>query len=39
MTTTKTNYKYIEIDTQVNPRIAGTTLKVVEIIETQQAYG
>lgn len=36
--TVKTDYKYIEITSQQVPIIAGTTLKVVEIVETQQAY-
>ena len=36
--TVKTDYKYIELTPQQVPIIAGTTLKVVELIEAQQAY-
>lgn len=36
--TVKTDYKYIELTPQQVPIIAGTTLKVVELIEAHQAY-
>lgn len=39
MTLTATEYKYIERDEQQVPYIAGTTLKVVELVEAQRAYG
>ncbi|MBP0020134.1 MAG: DUF433 domain-containing protein [Cyanobacteria bacterium SBLK] len=39
MTATKTDYKYIEINEAGTPRIAGNTMKVVEIIEAKNAYG
>jgi uncharacterized protein (DUF433 family) len=34
-----TGYKYIELDEQEVPYIAGTTMKVIELVEAQQAYG
>ena len=34
-----TEYKYIELDEQQVPYIAGTTMKVVELVEAQRAYG
>lgn len=34
----KTDYKYIELTPQQIPMVSGTTIKVVEIIEAQQAY-
>ncbi|NJK75459.1 MAG: DUF433 domain-containing protein [Oscillatoriales cyanobacterium RU_3_3] len=39
MTLTKTDYKYIELDERNVPIIAGTTMKVVELVEAQIAYG
>jgi uncharacterized protein (DUF433 family) len=39
MTLTTTEYKYIELDEQKIPYIAGTTMKVVELVEAQHAYG
>jgi uncharacterized protein (DUF433 family) len=39
MTLTATEYKYIELDEQQVPYIAGTTMKVVELVEAQHAYG
>jgi uncharacterized protein (DUF433 family) len=39
MTLTKTDYKYIELDERNLPIIAGTTMKVVELVEAQIAYG
>lgn len=39
MTLTKTDYKYIELDERKVPIIAGTTMKVVELVEAQIAYG
>ncbi|MFM7450204.1 MAG: DUF433 domain-containing protein [Leptolyngbyaceae cyanobacterium] len=39
MAQTATDYKYVELDEQQVPYIAGTTLKVVELVEAQQAYG
>lgn len=39
MALTATDYKYIELDEQQIPHIAGTTMKVIELVEAQQAYG
>lgn len=39
MTITATEYKYIELDNKGVPIIAGTTMKVVELVEAQMAYG
>lgn len=39
MTLTTTEYKYVELDEQQIPYIAGTTMKVVELVEAQHAYG
>jgi uncharacterized protein (DUF433 family) len=39
MTLTATEYKYIELDEQQIPFIAGTTMKVIELVEAQRAYG
>jgi len=39
MTITATEYKYIELDDKGVPVIAGTTMKVVELVEAQMAYG
>jgi uncharacterized protein (DUF433 family) len=39
MALTTTEYKYIELDEQRIPYIAGTTMKVVELVEAQHAYG
>jgi hypothetical protein len=38
MTFTATDYKYIELNEQQIPYIAGTTMKVVELVEAQHAY-
>jgi uncharacterized protein (DUF433 family) len=39
MTLIATEYKHIQLSDRNVPIIAGTTLKVVEVIEAQQAYG
>jgi uncharacterized protein (DUF433 family) len=39
MTFTATNYQYIQLNEQNSPVIAGTTMKVVELVEAQNAYG
>ncbi len=39
MTLTRTDHKYVELDERNVPIIAGTTMKVVELIEAQRAYG
>jgi uncharacterized protein (DUF433 family) len=39
MTLTTTEYKHIQINEHNVPIIAGTTMKVIELIEAQQAYG
>src|SRR4028119_669350 len=39
MTLTKTEYKYIELNEDNVPIIAGTTMKVVELVMAQIAYG
>lgn len=38
MTLTATEYKYIELDERHVPIIAGTTMKVVELITSVKAY-
>jgi len=38
-TTLKTEYKYIERDERNVPIIAGTTMKVIELVEAKIAYG
>jgi len=35
----KTEYKHVELDERNVPLIAGTTMKVVEIVMAQRAYG
>lgn len=37
MTLTKTDYKYIELNQDNVPIIAGTTMKIVELVEAQIA--
>lgn len=39
MTLTATEYKYIQLDERNVPIIAGTTMKVVELITSVKAYG
>ena len=39
MTTTLTDYKYIAIDHRGVPIIAGFTLKVIDLVMAQIAYG
>lgn len=39
MTLTATDYKYVELNERNIPIIAGTTMKVVELVEAQIAYG
>ncbi|GAB4189585.1 MAG: hypothetical protein Fur006_30980 [Coleofasciculaceae cyanobacterium] len=39
MTFTKTEHKYVELDERNVPLIAGTTMKVVELVMAQRAYG
>ncbi len=39
MTTVKTRYEHIVLDDGRVPRIAGTTMKVVELATAQQAHG
>ena len=39
MTITDSEYKHIQLDERNVPIIAGTTMKVIELIEAQQAYG
>lgn len=39
MTQTTTEYKYIELDDRNVPIIAGTTMKVIELVTGQIAYG
>ncbi|NJN91909.1 MAG: hypothetical protein HC840_11920 [Leptolyngbyaceae cyanobacterium RM2_2_4] len=36
---TATEYKYIQLDEQQVPYIAGTAMKVIELVEAQRAYG
>ncbi len=37
--TSETRYRHIVLDDVGVPRIAGTTMKVVELVTAQQAYG
>ena len=39
MTLTATEHKYVELDEAGVAFVAGTTMKVVELVETQMAYG
>jgi len=39
MTLTKTEHKYVELDERNVPIIAGTTMKVVELVMAHRAYG
>jgi uncharacterized protein (DUF433 family) len=39
MATVETQYKHIVLDEQAVPHIAGTTMKVVELVTAQQANG
>ena len=39
MTSVATAYKHIHLDDLQVPIVAGTTIKVVEIVVSQQAYG
>lgn len=39
MTQKATEYKYVELDERNVPIIAGTTRKVIELVEAQVAYG
>jgi uncharacterized protein (DUF433 family) len=39
MTQTTTEYKYIEVDDRNVPIVAGTTMKVIELVTGQIAYG
>ncbi len=39
MSLVETRYEHIVLDTAGVPRIAGTTMKVVELIQEQLAYG
>ena len=39
MTVTVTEYKHVELDERNVPIIAGTTMKVIELVEAQIAYG
>jgi uncharacterized protein (DUF433 family) len=39
MKLTTTEYKYVELDERNVPIIAGTTMKVVELVTGQIAYG
>ncbi|WP_293122294.1 DUF433 domain-containing protein [Microcoleus sp. bin38.metabat.b11b12b14.051] len=39
MTLTATEYKYVELDEKNVPLIAGTTMKVVELVQAHLAYG
>lgn len=39
MTLTKTEHKYVELDQRNVPIIAGTTMKVIELVTGQIAYG
>lgn len=39
MTLTATEYKYVQLDERNVPIIAGTTMKVVELITSVKAYG
>ena len=39
MSTSETEYRHIVLDDARVPRIAGTTMKVLELVMAQQAYG
>src|SRR5437773_10169899 len=39
MTSVETRYEHIILDDERVPRIAGTTMKVVELVVAQQAHG
>lgn len=39
MSLTKTEHKYVELDERNVPIIAGTTMKVVELVMAHRAYG
>lgn len=39
MTQTSTEYKYIELDDRNVPLVSGTTMKVIELVTGQIAYG
>ncbi|MBD2013818.1 DUF433 domain-containing protein [Microcoleus sp. FACHB-53] len=39
MTLTNTEYKYVQLDKNNVPIIAGTTMKVVELVTSVMAYG
>lgn len=39
MTLSNTEYKYVQLDERNVPLIAGTTMKVVELVMAQIAYG
>ncbi|WP_193197405.1 DUF433 domain-containing protein [Nostoc sp. MG11] len=39
MTLTTTEHKYVQLDERGIPIIAGTTMKITELIEAQMAYG
>ncbi|UBF26328.1 DUF433 domain-containing protein [Kovacikia minuta CCNUW1] len=39
MAPTATEYKHIQLDDRNRPIIAGTTMKVIEVVMAQQAYG
>lgn len=39
MTLTATEYKYVELDEKNVPLIAGTTMKLIELVQAHLAYG
>lgn len=39
MTLTATEYKYVQLDERKIPIIAGTTMKVIELVTSVKAYG
>jgi uncharacterized protein (DUF433 family) len=39
MATVETRYQHVVLDDDLQPRIAGTTMKVVELVTAQDAYG
>ncbi len=39
MSTTETRYEHIVLDDGLVLRIAGTTMKVIELVTAQKAYG
>lgn len=39
MSTTETRYEHIILDDGLVPRIAGTTMKVIDLVMAQMAYG